>query len=220
MEHVIAEIPANLQKITVEETSYRSSVSESTMNKLGGTLNGIIDDINNANVTCLPLIDETYTYQAFLPGGTATFGYTARHLFTRIPYDCIITGADLYTYLSATTSRTLNLISFSLSLDIRVNGTTILTSPYIFSTSGHQNGTFVLNVDQTIANKTTGSQKMTDYTNGAYAQNNFSSFALSKHDTVDIFATYSSRFDGIGVSDVSTNVSGTTKVNLFIEKII
>ena len=213
-------VPSNLQKIHTQQVSYRSAVSESNQTAIAGTVNSIVDDINNANVTCLPLIDETYSYQAFLAGGVGTFNYTSRHLSTRVPYDCIITGADLYTYLSATTSKTLNLAYLNLTLDIKVNGVTILVSPYIFSISGHQNGVFVLNVDQTIANSLTGSQKMTNFNSGSYAQGNFSTFSLSKHDEVDIFATYSSQFDGIGASNVYTDVAGTTKANLYIEKII
>ncbi len=40
----MANVPSDLQKIQIEEVGYRSAVSEATFNKMGASINAIIDD--------------------------------------------------------------------------------------------------------------------------------------------------------------------------------
>lgn len=40
----MADIPASLQKIQIEEVGYRAAVSEATFNKMGASINAIVDD--------------------------------------------------------------------------------------------------------------------------------------------------------------------------------
>jgi hypothetical protein len=84
----MADIPSNVQKIQIEETAYRSAVSEATFTKVGGTLNGVVDQFNTFEESIIipfsAFPTRLETTGTIYPTGVST-NFTA-------PFDLIIRG--------------------------------------------------------------------------------------------------------------------------------